>query len=325
MLFEKIFEVTIIVNNSINFCINKKANTLIELESLYLHKCYMGVYIVKILDILQTSACKVISSNSSANCSIDVRFNAEVYMLNSWDILIGVCIEKDQSLIIGRYKKNNIEIAITFIPTQSNDLHTKQLVPVRIVKAAHQPKSDSIIAAGILLTCDTKIIVYKVRGFISENVKRDIKHIFNIIKKELALRMVLIREKKRSVLFFESLLYSYKNHFTDFNRIIIDENLDYQGFIDEEYVNLFSLLDKDLTGLWCRPLNLSKSAPCIKNLNSSNDPMIYSPDLMILDIAKNVLNYLVAIREFTEVYNTDELINTHSNIWNTMKIAQSSL
>lgn len=325
MIFEKIFEVTIIVTNPINFCINKKYNILTELDLLYLNKCYMGVFIIKILDILQMSTCKIISSNSSGNGIIDVKFSAEVYVLNKWDILVGIEIEKNQSLIIGNYKRNDISAIVTFKPTyiQANDLQTKQLVPVRIVQAIHSPKHEHIVAAGVLLTCDRNAITYKVRGEIAKSSINEIQYIFNAIKKELEMRMILMKEKEKDILFFESLLYSYKKYPNKFNKIEINNELNYHGFIDKEYVNIFSLLDKDLTGSWSRPLKLSKSAPCIEFLEEKTENHILSsPELMILDISKNILTYLIAIREFTEIYNTPELITKHENIWNLMRQAQ---
>ena len=102
MILEKIFDVTLNINNPINFCTNKKHYILIELNNLYTNKCFMGSYIIEILEVLQSSSCRIINTNSSGDGIIDVRFLANVFILNSWDALIGVEIEKYQSLIVGK-------------------------------------------------------------------------------------------------------------------------------------------------------------------------------------------------------------------------------
>lgn len=331
MIIDKIFEVTMIISNPINFCINKKQHIMTELNNTYLHKCFMGSYIIDITDIIQMSSCKIISTNSSGHGTIDVRFSAMVYILNTWDILIGVEIERNQSLIVGKYKRHGIEVDVTLKPTdiQANTLTTKQLIPVRIVKAIHKPKFNQISTACILMTCDKKSINYRIKGEISKSALTDINFIIDRIKEELKLRTELMDTKRSEIMFFESLLYSYKFTTKETEIININDQLTYEGPINNVdnilIKNLFDLIvpGKDLTGYWSRPLGIYRSSPLVAySVDKPAEYILTAPHLMIIDISKSMLNYLIAIREFVDVYNTPDIIKSHENIWNMLRQVQ---
>lgn len=329
MIIEKIFEITLNVSNPINFCVNKKHHVIIELNNNYVFKCYMGSFIIKINEILQMSSCKIISTNSSGYGIIDVQFSADVYILNSWDILIGVEVGKNQSLIVGKYIKDSIEIDITIKPTniQPNLLNVKQIIPIRIIKAFHKPKSNQITAAGVLLTCDKKTIVYKVKGDNSKIITNELQFILNDIKKELIIRDKLIKTHKYEITFFESLLYSYKHTTKDTEKIKTIDGIIYEGPINNinnlTIKNLFDVIydnNIDLTGYWYRPLGVYRSSPLLAfSTDKIDDYILSNPQILMIEFAKNILNYLTAIREFIEVYNSPELIKLHENVWNIMR------
>ena len=342
MLIEKTYDATIVTDNPINFCINKEHHVLIEIRRNYLYKCFDGAFITKINKILQISSCRIISTNSSANGQVDVRFLADVYVLNSWDILIGVEIERSQSLIIGKYKKDYIEIDNTFKPTniQTNTLQLKQLLPVRVVKSIHQPKHSQISAAGILLTCDKNIIIYK-PALTHKTSKHKNGELYNLssftdiniitdkINAELILRSEMFKTKKYEILFFESLLYSYKATTKDTELIKGSNEIDYEGPINNiggiNAKNIFDVLQNglDMNGYWSRPLGIYRSSPLIAFTSEKPEEYILLlPDLIIQEFAKSILNYLVAIRELVETYNTPELIKSHENVWNMMRLQQ---
>ncbi len=325
MILEKIFEVTLNINNPINFCTNKKHHILTELNNIYVNKCYMGSYIIDIIDILQSSSCKIVNTNSSGNGLIDVKFIAHVFILSAWDILVGVEIEKNQSLIVGKYKNLNLTIDVAFKPTnlQSNSLLIGQLVPVRVIKSIHKPKENKISVAAILLTCDKKIVNYRVKGEIIKSAIPEIQMLFNNIFEELSLRSQISMEKN---LLFESLLFSYKNMPKE-NEKIKCGNEFWEGpkymTTTKTVVNIFDTLTMDLTGFWSRPLDICRSSPLLTvSQEKPNEYVLTAPHLMIIEFAKNILTFLTAIRDFGEIYNTPDKIKNHENIWNIMRQSQ---
>lgn len=326
MILEKVFEVTLNITNPINFCTNKKSHILTELSNIYVNKCYLGSYILEILEILQSSSCRIVNTNSSGNGIIDVKFLANVYILNSWDILIGVEVEKNQSLIVGNYKKSNLIIDVTFKPTniQANSLTVGQLVPIRVVKAMHKSKESKIAVAAVLLTCDRKIIHYRVKGEISKTHLPEIQMLFDNISEELNHRSII---KKESLLFFESLVYSYKTISKIFEKIQCGQE-NWEGpkhNVTGNIINIFDTLSTDLTGFWSRPLGICRSSPLlVLTQEKPSEYVLTAPHLMIIEFAKNILTFLIAIREFNEVYTTPEQLVQHENIWNMMRHSQIS-
>lgn len=324
MILEKVFEVTLNITNPINFCTNKKQHILTELNNIYVNKCYMGSYIIDIIDVLQSSSCRIVNTNSTGNGIIDVKFLANVFILNSWDILIGVEVEKNQSLIVGKYKKPNLTIDVTFKPTniQSNSLTVGQLVPVRVVKAIHKPKESKIAVAAVLLTCDRKAVAFRVKGEIAKSAIPEIQMLFDNITEELEHRKSI---KKETIMFFESLVYSFRNMSKTMEKVPFGK-VDWEGpkhnVNGTTIVNLFDTLTMDLTGFWTRPLGICRSSPLLTM--SQEKPVEYiltAPHLMIIEFAKNILTFLIAIREFSEVYTPDR-ITSHENIWNMMRYSQ---
>lgn len=324
MLLEKVFEVTININNPINFCINKRQHVFTELNNIYVNKCYMGSYIIDIIDILQISSCRIINTNSSGNGIIDIKFLANVFILNTWDILIGVEVKKNQSLIVGEYKKNNLIIDVTFKPTNihANSLTMGQFTPVRVIKSIHKPKENRIAVAAVLLTCDKKALIYRVKGEISKSALPEIQLLFDNIITELKLRTNIDKDK---LIFFESLIYSYKKMSKTLEKISVND-IYWEGpknnMIEHNMVNIFDTVNMDLTGFWSRPLEICRSSPMLTvSQEKPTEYLLTAPHLMIIEFAKNILTFLVAIREFNEVYN-DELISSHDNIWNMMRNTQ---
>lgn len=326
MIIEKVFEVTLNVNNPINFCTNKKQHIIIELNNIYVNKCFMGSYIIDIIDVLQSSSCRIVNTNSSSNGIVDVKFLATVYILNSWDILIGVEVEKNQSLIVGKYKKPNLTIDVTFKPTniQANSLTVGQLTPVRVVKAIHKPKENKIAVAAVLLTCDRKAITYRVKGEISKSSIPEIQLLFNSISEELKLRVNI---KKEPMMFFESLVYSYRTMANTTEKIPFGDTF-WEGPKNNtnnlSIINLFDTLNMDLTGFWSKPLGICRSSPLLTvSQDKPAEYILTAPHLMIIEFAKNMLTFLTAIREFNDVYTLDR-IASHENIWNMMRHVQLS-
>lgn len=322
MILTRIFDVTLNITNPINFCTNKRSHVLIELNNYYANKCFMGSYIMEILDVLQMSSCRIISSNSTANGTIDVKFLAKVFILNSWDILVGVEIEKNHLFITGKYKKDNMTIRVIFNPTniQSTILNIGQLVPVRVVQAVHRPKEPDISVAAVVLTCDKKSEYFRVKGEVSKQYLPECNTLLTAITEELEKRKELMKTKKKNILFFESLLYTYKNC-PNSNITVIKPNLEWEGphDITKTSNSIFELLNMDLTGYWTRPLYVCRSSPFVST--TQDKPAEYrltSPHIMVIDFMNNMLTFLIAIRELTEKYD-DTLIESHANIWNIMK------
>lgn len=337
MFFTQTFSVTLAIANPISFCRNKERNILIKIIECYEKKCYMGYYIVKIIKCENTSSCNIVTSNPSGSATMDVNFTAKVFILSARDVLIGVRLDLTTTLVAGTYtyKKDDdvLEISVIMIPTLTSSINftTGQLIPVRIISTKYTPFHDKITAVAELLTCEKSAMCIKIVSDEAINKNSiEIKILLSNIKEELNKREKI--KEKDKILYFESLLYSYQDSPKTFESITFKDYV-WSGpkIIKKsgEYHNIFSLIENDasLKGLWTRPLHIHRSSPYmvkitdIKTINS--DTIVESvPETLIIGYLKNILSFLIAIRNLTEVYNTDKLIDTYSFIWAHMRQAQ---
>lgn len=328
MFSERVFNVTLLIVNPISFCVNKMNNIMIELKNQYENKCFQGTYIINIINIVQTSSCKIINTNASAQATIDVKFLASIFILDEWEILIGSKIDKNNSIIICVYNNYGMNIITTFKPTTINShLFTiNQYIPLRIIKARHKPKTNQIATIGILLTCDTKAEVYYVEGEINKNYMFEMIRLLDKIKLELQRRDDIYSKNKDRILFFEKLLYSYKDIKSSPEIYNIVDQITYTNYavkFDNPLLNIFNIFDKNLTGYWYRPLSMFRSCPyIIHKLSYEGNYISIPPHTMVIEFLKQIYSFLHTISDMTELYNTDELINTHENIWLMMRLKQ---
>lgn len=330
MILTRNFEITLYINNPISFCANKQHNVKLELENNYVGKCFQGVYILEILEVLQVSKCRINNVSLTNNSIIDVKFTANVFLINKWEIIIGAEIIKNQSLLIGVYKKNDLEIDITFMPTTviANTISLGQIVPIRVIESLHKSRTNKIAVAGVLLTCDIRSEIYKnTTTEINKAYLPEIYLILDDIKQELSLRKTLVKNHKEKVIFFEKLLYSYKASSNQVKSYPIIDDLTYEGLsvdMSNEVMNIFDMVyNQKSIGYWHRPLTFCRSSPFVLFTTTKPQNFKVIPlHIIIIEFAKPMLSFLVAIRELVETYNSPELISSHENIWNIMKLKQ---
>ena len=97
------------VRNPINFCTNKQKHVFNELEKIYVKKCYAGCFIISIMNIDEISDCVISKTNTSGEGMVNVKFTVEAIIFAHNDILIGVKIVHNQSMILGLYQDNSIK------------------------------------------------------------------------------------------------------------------------------------------------------------------------------------------------------------------------
>lgn len=321
MIAEKKYEITIEVENPINFCIGKHDHIMVELNRLYVSKCLDGAYILNIKKILDTSKCKIV--DISSNGRIDVMFIAYVSYVKPWDIIIGTTVIINDNLIISRSVTYNKEIIVTIKPSNivnNNLIEIGNMLPIRVIKPSHKPTTNNLYIAAVLLTCDVNAPVYKVEGKIILNDV--LSYIIKNIKEEIEKREKLMLENKKNIKFFENLLFSYQNFTHDGENLEIDNNLNYYNFGLNKGFNILNLKSGEIiSGYWTRDLSLCRSSPLMTKIEDTTDYIKTTPMQMVLDYGNQIYHFLVAIRQMVELYD-DDMILSHENIWDMMRSKQ---
>jgi hypothetical protein len=364
MYLEKLFDATIDVRNPINFCADKERHLLAELRSTFQGHCYKGSYIIQIKEIRHMSACRIVSTNASGEGCVDVQFLAEVAVFSKWDILVGVRIVNHQQMVTGLYEApaagdgapeasgKGARAAVTLVATRAVEtLGVGQLVPVRVIAAQHQPLQPQAAIVGTLLTCDNRAPVYRLRGKLDQAARIELMPMLAAIDAELRARETFIATRKPDLWFFEQLLYGYRTAAASGRRDIADQTIPTGSADDPQWTGPGGLLmvedgaepqnvleivrravegeSAPLSGCWSRSLALYRSSPLAARAEEPPtgwQPAIDgAPRAVFAEFLKNILDFLTAVREMAELYNTRELIDQHRNVWIALRAEQKAI
>jgi hypothetical protein len=326
MQYEKVIDGTIDIHNPINFCADKTRYLFAEIKSKFIGKCFKGVYIVSIKSVLDCSACHIIRTNSTGEGYVDVRFVASVVSYNRWDIITGIEVVSRQQLVIGTTDRAVVSVLAS---KAAETLAIGQKIAIRTVLAQHAPQQTKISVVGTLLTCDQAAPTYRLRGTLDHNAKIELEPMFRAIEAELQLR------EKLNTTFFEQLLYSYRKKSAASGDTIKTwpggpvwvgpSSVSHVGEVKNVLEIVHRVINDEsvpIMGSWTRALSIHRSSPLVMLVEPSDTDIEGSVRVVFAEFLKNILDFLVAARELAAVYNTQELIDKHLNIWSVMRNAQ---
>lgn len=335
MRFTKLFTVSMDIENPTNFMYDDVNHAMIQLRNEYEQRCYQGCFIVNILEIIKISDCIIITTNLDGNGKITVKFKADVCVYRNRDILTDVTIQKLDKFILGSHKIEDIpNVIVTLSRSQlAKTLRIGQKISIVVHRVIYKPFKPTVAIAATVLTRESIAPVFQVQGTISRD---DINTLFKYVIKineELEKRETLIVDGyKEGLWFFEELLYGSTSDFKKDDETIQSEGyINWQGPSSKKTVgstlNILNIInniqksgkDYDMTGYWTRDIALFRSSPLINKLEKSELP-IQVPPIVLIDIyLNNILNSLQATREMVGIYNTDELLKSHKNLWVAMQ------
>jgi hypothetical protein len=230
-----------------------------------------------------------------------------------------------------------------------------QKVPIRIIDANHQPKQEEATIFGSLLVCDKEAPIYKLNGTLNASAKSDLTPFLDAIREELQARAGIDTDKLN---FFEKKLYSYNlnssNNLTnsskskEYTTISSEKFPEWKGpegiKNNNEIINLLDFITKaiksgtSVTGYWSHSLNIYRSSPMIMFAlsdravgNTLSDRAVGNVieesniTSVFIRFLKNMLDFLMAVRQMTEIYDTEQEIKAHANIWAAMEMVQIKL
>lgn len=340
-----------------NLSINTEGYILNILNEEYVGKCYNGAFILKIENITEISDCEIIMTNLLGTGNINVKFIAAVKQFYSGDFLFNVHIQKTQPSILGRYTESTkdgeimayimIPYGIQFEPSPLKQsimsIREYQRIPMRIIDVYHKCKNSIPAIGATLLVCEKKYNKYIVSsGMLKKTI---FSTMLEKIKNEMELRINLSPDVKKNILFFESLLYSYKmdkmedniiesNHFPEWEGL---QSIEHSIESNDKIINLLDFVsdgnfdDENIIGIWSRPLYIYKSSPIaifkkisIEQANELKQEALEEgcSEVVFIRYLKDILSHLTIIRQMAEYYIDNATIMVNKNIWDAMKDVQ---
>jgi hypothetical protein len=339
MLLSKVFVTTLNIVNPVNFCSNKQHHTLIELQNEYEGKCFLGVFIIHIDEILSTSYCMVQRTNNSGEGFLHVRFRAKVSLLENNDILLGIKITQHDRVLIGEVAGSEPADINVLISREVESVRVDQIIPGRVVRSIYTPFQIKPAIAVNFLTCDKEAPRYRVIGNLTPEATMPLVALAQQILNQMQIRAEKIKTEmgRTAIWFFESLLYSFKRD-SHSDATISTNAPEFENVVDWEgpaqkkelndQVNLLEILSaatkksQSMDGVWIRPLEIYRSSPLVCRMKLEENLPTLLPQHLIALYLKSMFNFLQAINNLPEIYNTNELLNSHSNLWIAMRMAQ---
>jgi hypothetical protein len=308
MIITKVFDIIFNINN-INDLFNKDINQTILnlLKKKYNGKCFLGVYIIDVIKIINRSLIESNQSNLNGSFNIFIQFEGKCVIYNTNEIIFNMEVKDNINNIIS-CKGNNVS-AIIKTNKINIDFKKGQLIPIIVGKAKFITGSEiiQINSYPLIPIIDNKQIYYKINEISNSIIEKLNESILNYINEEEEIKSNILKSKNNKWNYFSEFLYPYKINKS--NDLIKKENL----------VDLLELKNIQNSILYLdNTLDLSKRL--IYKYNNDNDNIIeYIEDdtyLVLYDILKKYYLYLKSINQLSLIYDTNEKIKSNENIFN---------
>ena len=314
-IFEKDdFAMTINVENPINFGIDASRNALIELRGLFESKCLENYFIIEIVEIVHRSR---IRFDIQSKATMDVVFRAKVMQYVNWGIITNVKIIDNRPIIIGETEFANVSI-LNNNNQMLESIGIGQIVPVRIMKIGYEHRKKVSIVA-LLLMPDKGSEYFNITKQLPQTKANELMPLIDQIAEEVNKRDSLNPE---ALAFYEKVLFSTKGDLTaeEMNSVeIYDGGPAWRGKSIKGVEKITDIVHKcasgetmDIIGVWSRTIDIPKTSPYAKKIINHNGRAL---EISTYDAFRNMLNnmlmFLVAIRELTEVDRREE----NENVW----------
>lgn len=214
MEFTKQIEYSITVDNPCTFLQYKDKNVLDVITKTFTHTCFAGVFIQKVLSIINISAARIIHSNHKASASINVIFSASVIHAIPGDCVSNVHVNIISKQLIGQHDMYVINIYDNMYIKSLK--YSKIPLPIQLTGAQrYNVGKTQIISSGMLLTCKNTFDTYRIKGALSTTEVSLLTNMLNNIN-NIRLTLSYTYEYKEDLPLTEEklayLLYSYKKY-----------------------------------------------------------------------------------------------------------------
>jgi hypothetical protein len=308
MIITKVFDIIFNINN-INDLFNKDINQTILnlLKKKYNGKCFLGVYIIDVIKIINRSLIESNQSNLNGSFNIFIQFEGNCIIYNTNEIIFNMEVKDNINNIIS-CKGNNVS-AIIKTNKINIDFKKGQLIPIIVGKAKFITGSEiiQINSYPLIPIIDNKQIYYKINEISDSIIEKLNESILNYINEEEEIKSNILKSKNNKWNYFSEFLYPYKINKS--NDIIKKENL----------VDLLELKNIQNSILYLdNTLDLSKRLIYRYKHDDNNITEYIENDtyLVLYDILKKYYLYLKSINQLSLIYDTNEKIKSNENIFN---------
>lgn len=300
-----------------------------RLKQRFENKCEKNSLVINIQSIVRRSCCRLAKSRLDGSGDVDVQFKAESIIYNDNDILTNCEIQKIErgNKIICKYDRAVISV------DGSRGLYSLkpgQKITIKISSVSYPQGKDKITINGAPYISSIKFNLYSASinlDITSENIellKQKIQEIDDEYK-------LYESSDKKSIKFFNDIYYPYNQNFIDFKKNFKNTKIDLVDIYDLTKKLIISKKFEPNLILF-RHTIIDKSTPLVFKINEEDlksgitdtllDKNSYNitfiredVTFVLLALLNDYLSHIKTIREMTEIYITEQDIESHSNIW----------
>lgn len=292
MKFEQIIETNVKLDNPLSIYVNDEKSAMMTiLIDKYVNKCFKGMFIQNIVDIIDISSCALNSYGCDSFGIVGVKFKVSGIKLIPGSLLPD-CLVLDIKVTSG----NKITISaindIAFLSIIGDNLEfitVGMRIPVQVVTAKHNPNEKKITVLGVLYNIKMTPLYLECVGKPDKEIITECLLDIENVNKEKA--EIINKSKKYASLweFFDRTFYSFEQQQTKSivgNFVTIDENIEFDGiYMRDKFV-------KKSTNVIVKADSLN----ALKNITQEGNRNI-SPINQIKKVIPNVV-----LRQFTIEY-----------------------
>lgn len=306
MIITKIFDIIFNIDN-INDIFNKDINqTILNLiKHKYNGKCFLGVFIIDIIRILNRSLIESNQSNLNGSFNIFIQFEGKCIIYNTNEVICNIEVKDNINNIIS-CKGSNVS---AIIKTNKINFEFKkgQLIPIIVGKAKFVSGSDTIQINSypLIPIIDNKKVYYKINEISESTIEKLNESIIQYINEEEEVKIDILKNKDNKWEYFSKLLHPFKINKS--NEIMENDNL--IDLLDLNSLNNSILHLNNELDLSKRLVNIYKEDDKIEEY-IEDDAYI-----LLYDLLKKYYYYLKNINQLSITYNNDEKVKSNENIF----------
>jgi hypothetical protein len=308
MIITKIFDVILNINN-INEIFNRDINATIFnlVKKKYNGKCFLGVYIVDIIKILNRSLIESNQSNLNGSFNIFIQFEGKCIIYNTNEVIFDMIVKDNINNFIS-CSNNNIS---AIIKTNKINVEFKkgQIIPIIVGKSKFITGSETIQVNSypFVPIIDNKKSYYKITEITDEIINKLNECIIQYIDAEETIKQEILSTNNNKWNHFSDMMHVFKINKS--NEII--KNSTVVDLMDIKKLNN-SIIHLN------NEIDLSKRLINIYNHEDNKITEFIEEDIfsVLYSILKKYYLYLKTINHLASHYNTTELIKNNENIFN---------
>jgi hypothetical protein len=332
MLIERVFAVGVNISDPINYAANPKKELEAHLTQKYVGTCYQGVWISRLVAIERYSSCEIMTTNLTAEGTVNVTFKVEVSSMGRGDIVTGVHLMRRPDAVIGLSKTEGNAAVVLNRSAVLDVVRSEDVVAVRIDNITYPPQKEGYEVLGSVLVCDATAPTFVVgAGTVGPDDYQLLAPLVRWIRGLLEERAGIPAE---SVDFFEGLLYSYKK--TGGGRESLSKGWEGPkllappaGFTRMDLLDIVGKCEKgpvDMKGMWRRDLGTPRSAPIGSRAAAPAElPEGAVPATafqVLYPMLRSVYVFLKAVNEMAREFSDPAKREAQGHIWKAMRSAQ---